>query len=719
MAKRNAAPDLFASSDDPARRAEFLRKELARHERLYYVENRPGISDQEYDKLNRELLDLEAAHPELVTPDSPTQRVGSELKGDLETVAHRRPMLSLDNTYSEKELRDFEKNWKNSVRRRREKTTQQEPKPLADTPTAYSVEIKIDGAAVSLWYEQGRFVRGLTRGDGERGEDITNNLRTIRQIPLRLHAADPKEIPPFVELRGEAYLPRSEFARLNREREEAGLEAFVNPRNAAAGTLKLLDPQAVAERRLRFFVHTPGTFEGISVQRHSEFLALAASWGLPVVPVRKVCSGIECALEFIQEWESKRSELDFDSDGMVVKVDELRIQEILGETAKIPRYAIAYKYKAEEAETVVEAIDLKVGRTGVLTPVARFKPVFVSGTTVTYATLHNITFIEEKDVKVGDHVVIEKAGEIIPQVLRVLTDKRRGMEKPFRMPQTCPVCGGPVKPRINIEVVKKRNVHREIKVCFCENEKCPGRFRERLIHFASRDCMDIQGLGEKVVDKLIAAGLVKSPADLYDLKLEQLQKIPGMAQKSAENLLSAIAESKKQDLSRLLAALNIPQVGSRNAELLAENFGELRRVLAATEDEIKAVKDIRRNQASRIASELKRFSEDSEERKLVQRLERQGLNMRSLKAASRKAAKQGGGPFAGKTFVLTGRLSKYTREQAEAQIKDRDGKCADSVSRSTNYVLAGEEAGSKLDKARLLGVQIISEDEFGEMLAKS
>jgi DNA ligase (NAD+) len=685
MSKRDAAPDLFANSD-PARRAEFLRMELARHERLYYVENRPEISDQEYDRLNRELLDLEAAHPDLVTPDSPTQRVGSELKGGFQTVPHRRPMLSLDNTYNAEELREFDARVKRLL-------------GGAGKPE-YCVELKIDGAAISLWYEQGRFARGLTRGDGERGEDITNNLRTIRQIPLRLHAASGEALPPFVELRGEAYLPRSEFARLNREREEAGLDSFVNPRNAAAGTLKLLDPKAVAERRLRFFVHTPGTFEGLDVKRHSEFLEAALRWGLPVVPVRKVCPGLAAVLDFIQEWDQKRREFDFDTDGMVVKVDLLAQQETLGLTAKSPRYAIAYKYKAEEAETQVLDIEVQVGKTGVLTPVARFVPVFVAGSTVTYASLHNQDEIDRKDIRVGDFVLIEKAGEIIPQVVRVVKEKRPKDAQPFRLPERCPVCGG-------------KTARREDEVALrCVNALCPGRYRARILYFASRACMDIEDLGEKLVDKLIAAGLLKDPGGLYALTSEKLLAIERMGEKSAENLVQRIEASKQQDLSRLLAALNVPHVGARNAELLAEHFGTLEALMAAAPEELQHVSGVGPVMAQSIAD----FFNDPREKDLIQRLIRFGLNTKSQKAATRKAAASAGGLFSGKTFVLTGTLTKHPRADAEALIKDRGGKCAGSVSKKTDYVLVGAEAGSKLDKAKQLGVKIITEDEFEKML---
>jgi DNA ligase (NAD+) len=562
------------------------------------------------------------------------------------------------------------------------------------------VELKIDGAAISLWYEEGLLARGLTRGDGERGEDITHNLRTIRQVPLRLAPPQGQSVPAFVELRGEVYLPRSEFARLNRDLEEQGEEGFVNPRNAAAGSIKMKDPAAVARRGLRVFIHTLGDCEGASFERHSRFLDAVARWGLPVIPVRAVCPDIQAALKFIDEWADKRRDFDFDSDGMVLKVDQLELHRVLGTTAKAPRYAIAYKYKAEEVETTVLDITVQVGKTGVLTPVARFEPVFVSGTTVTYASLHNQSQIEEKDIRIGDRVLIEKAGEIIPQVVRVLKEKRRPGARAYHMPERCPACGGPASRREG-EVALR-----------CTNARCPGRFRERVLYFASRGCMDIEDLGEKLVDKFIAAGLVKDPADLYKLTREQILSLERMGEKSADNLIQRLEASKQQDLSRLLAALNVPHVGGRNAEILAGHFGTLEAIRAAGQEELMRVPGV----GPIMARGIYEFFRDERERDLVDRLVKAGLNTRSLRAAARREAAAEGGPFAGKTFVLTGTLERYTREQAEALIKDRGGKCTGSVSKKTDYVLAGKEPGSKLTKAGELGVKVIGEEEFERML---
>ncbi|GMV80223.1 MAG: DNA ligase [Planctomycetota bacterium] len=674
----------------PAERAAQLRAELARHDHAYYVLQKPSISDRAYDALYRELADLEAAHPELATPDSPTRRVGSELpEGEkFATIPHRRPMLSLDNTYNEEEVRHFDAE---TVRKRLAK------EGVSEAPE-YAVELKIDGTAVSLWYERGVFVRGLTRGDGTRGEEITANLRTLKEIPLRLLTAG--EPPAFVELRGEVYLPRTEFERTNKEREDAGLETFVNPRNAAAGALKQKNPAAVAERRLHIFIHTPGEMEGATFARYHEFLDAVKAWGLPVNPHRAVCASIDGVLAFIAEYEKKRHGYDYDTDGIVVKVDQLALHRTLGTTSKAPRYAIAYKYKPEEAETTVLDIEAHVGKTGVLTPRARFEPVFVSGTTVTYASLHNQDEIDRKDIRIGDRVIVEKAGEIIPQVVRVLAEKRTSELPKYRLPSKCPVCA-------------TKTVRREDEVALrCPNARCPGRFRERIVYFASRGCMDIEALGEKMIDRLIGAGLLKDLPDIYALDRSKLIELERMGEKSVDNVLANIEASKKNDLARLLAALNIPHVGTRNAELLAEHFETLEALRAAPAEKLEQVEGV----GEVLAAAIVAFFQDADERRRLDALVAAGLNTRSLTAATRKQAAAAGGPFAGKVFVLTGTLAKLGREEASQLIKDRGGKTASSVSKKTDYVLAGEEAGSKLKKAEQLGVKVIDEAEFERML---
>jgi DNA ligase (NAD+) len=795
--KTNDEPGLF--DNDPATRAAWLRAEIARHEKLYYVDSKPEISDQEFDKLHRELQDLEAQNPELRTADSPTQRVGSDLSkaGELEATTgevsegtasylsprpikptpaqlaawlreninyfdglyylnlaetervkkgiptvrwgqiaslHRellrleqqcpevlvadtntcrvqRPlknvvekfqaerhqgfMLSIENTYSREEVLEFDGRIRGALK------TETVP---------YLASLKVDGVACSLWYRERVFDLALTRGDGVFGDNVTRNIRTIVSVPLEIIGELPRGAEQAIEFRGEVYLPRSMFERLSRQLEDDGQEAFSNPRNAAAGTVKLLDPQIASQRRLEFCVHSVGFAGTSAIAQQSDFLELAEKLGFVVVPVWKECTNIQEVIEFIDQWDSKRQELDLDTDGVVVSLNSLRAQRDLGSTDKSVRFAIAFKYPGVQVETVVEEIFVQVGKTGVITPVARFKPVDIpnssdptgkSASRVTYASLHNQDEIDRKDIRVGDRVMIHKAGEIIPQVVRVVKEKRPASAQPFRLPEKCPVCQSPTSRREG-EVALR-----------CTNARCPGRYRARIIYFASRACMDIEDLGEKIVDKMISAGLLQSPADLYDLTLEKLLSLERMGEKSAENLLARLQASKQQDLVRLLAALNVPHVGTRNAELLAEHFETLEKLMTATAEEIERVPGVGPIMARAVVD----FFADPQERELVQRLIASGLNTTSTRAATRKAAVASGGAFAGKTFVLTGTLTKFTREQAEAAIKDRGGQCAGSVSKKTDYVLAGGKAGSKLAKAQSLGVKTISEDDFEQMLA--
>lgn len=666
---------------------------LNHHRHLYYNLATPEISDQEYDALERELAELEERYPDLVRPDSPRRRVGPPLTSELPAVPHRLPMMSLDNTYNAAELREFD----TRVRK------------LLGEELEYVVELKIDGAGVCLIYEEGLFVQGLSRGTGEEGEDITHNLRTIRQIPLRLYPPDGQAPPALLEVRGEVYLPRSVFARLNQERETQGEPPFANPRNAAAGTLKLLDPALAAARRLAIFLYAAGALDGVSFASHWDFLSRLEKLGFPVNPHRRKCADLNEVLAFIAEWEEKRRELDYDTDGLVIKVDSLRQQEALGTTAKAPRGMIAYKYAAQQAETKLLAIDVQVGKTGVLTPVARLEPVRLSGTTVTNASLHNEGEIRKKDIRVGDYVWIEKAGEIIPQVVRVSAEKRTGAEKEFYMSPTCPACG--------TKVVK--TVSGEAKVSHrCLNSRCPGRFRARIIYYGARDCMDIEGLGGKTVDALIAAGLVSSPPDLYRLTVEQVSDLERMGEKSARNLIAGIEASRRRELWRLIAALNVPQVGTRMAEILAREFGSLERLRRATPAELEAVEGVGPIVAAAIAD----YFAQKENRELIDCLIAAGVNTeatpseRSAAPAPGKAASGVLEHFADKTWVLTGTLAGFTRQEAEAHIKARGGKCAGSVSKKTDFVLAGEKAGSKLDKARQLGVTVIDETIFRQWL---
>jgi len=669
------------SAADPAARIEALRRLIRHHDRKYYVEHSPEISDAEYDALYAELVRLEAEHPELVEPDSPTQRVGSELDGEFPTVEHRVPMLSLDNTYSAGDLREFD------ARIRRF---------LGRAEVEYYVDLKIDGVAISLTYERGRFVRGLTRGDGRAGEDITANLRTIRSIPLVLEAGTAGPAPPVLEVRGEVYLPRAEFARLNAEAEERGARAFANPRNAAAGTLKHKDPKVVASRRLEFLAYAVGYAEGFSAETQEEVVGRLRALGLPVLEGGRTCRDIDEAIEFCESWRERRRMLPFDTDGMVVKVSRLEQQRELGRTAKAPRWMIAFKFPPEQAETTVLDIRVQVGKTGVLTPVANLEPVRLAGTTVKSASLHNQDEIDRKDIRIGDRVLIEKAGEIIPQVVKVLVEKRTGREQAFRMPDRCPVCGRPVERREGEVAVR------------CPNARCPGRNRAAILYFASRDCMDIDGLGEAVLDQLLEKGLVRDAADLYSLRAEDIAALERQGPKSAENLVKAIAESKNRDLSRLLAAVHIEHVGTRVAELLAEHFGSLEKLAAASEEDIQEIEGL----GPVIARSVVEFFRDRNNRELLRRLAEAGVNTKSL---SRRKAR---GALAGKTVVVTGTLEGFSRQEIEALIREEGGRAASSVSSRTDFVLAGESPGSKLAKARELGVKVVDLAEFLEMIGR-
>jgi DNA ligase (NAD+) len=678
----------------PAERAAFLRTELERHNRLYYVESKTEISDREYDALYKELTDLEAADPALVTPDSPTE-------------LHKLPMLSLDNSYNEDDVKKFDARVKKLL----------EEAELANE-LSYFCELKIDGSAVNLWYEKGKFVKALTRGDGERGEDITRNVKAIKAVPLTLATTGKIKPPEFMEVRGEVYLPRSAFLRYNKECEEQGLDPFANPRNAASGTLLQLDPALVSDRGLQFFAHSTGQMNGLNLQRYSEFLDAAAAWGLPVIPQRKNCKDIAAVLEFIHEYKDKRRSFDYDTDGAVVKVDSLKAREALGLTSKSPRYAVAYKYEPDKAEGILVEIDVQVGKTGVLTPVARLKDpdpkntkgILLAGTYVENASLHNLNQIEEKDLHIGDYVLVEKAGEIIPQIVKALPEKRAKDAKKFKPPEKCPACS--TKIEIRSVMRKEKGEERAIKTMWCPNPECGGRFAERVIYFASRGCMDIEGLGNERVRQLIRARMIKDPADLYSLEMDALAGLERMGDKSAKSLIDRIEASKSQDLSRLICALNIAHVGERNAELLSEHFGTLEAIVSAPTEEIQKVPGV----GPIMAKAVHDFFRDPREVELVSRLMKAGVNTKSLTAEKRKAALAAGGAFAGKTFVLTGTLTKFKREEAEQMIKDRGGKTAGSVSKKTDYVLAGEKAGSKLDKATELGVKIISEDDLEKLL---
>ena len=663
---------------DIAREAAEIRIQLHRHNYEYYVMDAPVVSDAEYDRLIRRLKDIEAEHPELVTPDSPTQRVGGQPLAGFDKVTHAAPLLSLGNAFSAEELRAFDNRVRAAVGRGVE----------------YVVELKIDGLAVNLIYENGRLNKAATRGDGEVGEDVTSNVKTIRSIPLVMQN-EAGLLPGYFEVRGEVYMPRTAFERLNRERSKAGEQLFANCRNAAAGSLRQLDPKVTAGRTLDFFAYGIGQRQGLPFRTHAEVLAGLGKAGFRTNSQHRVFPTIEPVIEYCTEWAAKRAALDYDIDGLVIKVNSLALQEELGSTVKEPRWAIAWKFPAEEAATVVEDIFVGVGRTGVLTPTAILRPVLLSGSTVSRATLHNEDFIREKDVRIGDTVIIHKAGEVIPEVISVVRAKRTGTEREFIMPQECPECGKPVIRKMG------EAAHR------CVNPDCPAMAREGLIHFVSRDAMNIDGLGPSIIETLLAAALISDAADLYSLTIPQLSELERMGEKSAANLVNAIAASREAGLGRVLFALGIRFVGAKVAGILAKAYGKMDAVAEASLDELVQIPDI----GPRIAESVVGYFADEEHLRLVEKLRHAGVKLEDEPPVN--VAPQ---IFAGRTFVLTGTLMTMGRDAASAEIEKRGGKATSSVSRKTDFVVAGAEAGSKLTKANDLGVRVLSEEEFLAML---
>ena len=651
-------------------RMEELTRELERHNHLYYVLDRPEIADYEYDAMLRELENLEAAHPELASPLSPTRRVGGEPLSQFEKVTHAVPLESLQDVFSREELRDFDARIRETV-----------PEPV------YTVEPKVDGLSVALEYRDGIFVRGATRGDGLVGEDVTENLKTIRSIPMTLENA-----PSRLIVRGEVFMPRAVFERLNEKREERGEALFANPRNAAAGSLRQLDPKIAAERQLDILIFNLQLAEGIDFETHSETLDYLRTLRFKVIPYA-LCRDMEQAERQILQIDEGRYDLAYDIDGAVMKLDDLAERRHLGSTAKFPRWAAAYKYPPEIKSTVVEDIVVQVGRTGVLTPKAAVAPVRLAGTTVTNATLHNQDFITEKDVRIGDTVRIRKAGEIIPEILEVEFSKRPADAVPYRLPSVCPVCGAPVRRDEDGAAVR------------CTGAECPAQLVRNLTHFVSREAMDIDGLGSAIVEQLIAAGLLHSPADLYYLEREEVEKLDRMGKQSTENLLNAIEASKKNDLSRLINAFGIRQVGTKAAKVLARTFGSLDALMNASLEDLTAIPDI----GGITAENVVLWFAEEQSQDMIRRLRQAGVNFDSHEQVQDTR-------FAGKTFVLTGALSLFTRDEATAKIEAFGGKAASSVSKKTTYVVAGENAGSKLKKANDLGIPVLSEQEFLEML---
>jgi len=655
-----------------------LRDLIRHHEHRYYVLDDPEISDAEYDRLIRELKELESKHPELISADSPTQRVGGKPAEGFAAVQHASPMLSLDNAYSETELLDLD-------RRVRE---------FSDTATEYVCELKIDGLSLSLIYEEGVLSRGVTRGDGTRGEDVTVNVKTIRSLPLQLRN-DARGKYHRIEVRGEVFLPLASFNAVNAEREENGEPRFANPRNAAAGTLRTLNPEVVSSRKLDLFVYQCFADGRIPSQRHSETLEWLKQAGFKVNPQWKRCGSIEEVLAYCREWGEKRNNLSYEIDGVVVKVDSIQLQQDMGATSKFPRWAVACKFAARQATTQVRNILVQVGRTGALTPVADLEPVELAGSTISRATLHNEDEIRRLDLKIGDWVLIEKGGDVIPKVVKVLDSRRPADARDFVMPDRCPICSGEVY-RPEEEAVSR-----------CGNVSCPAKLKESLLHFSARKAMKIEGLGDALVDQLVDKGMVKDPADLYQLSLEALMQLERMGKKSSLNLLAQIEESKHNDLSRLIFGLGIRHVGERTAQILAQHFGSMEALSKTTQESLESVFEV----GPVVAESIYHFFAQPENLAVIDKLRSAGVNL-SAKAAARRS-----GELQGKQFVLTGKLPTLSREQATAFIDQHGGRVTASVSQKTDFVLAGEDAGSKLDKARALGVTVIDETEFLKMVS--
>ncbi len=666
-----------------AEKIEKLRRELNHHNRLYYIDARPEISDQAYDKLMRELKDLEAAHPELVTADSPTQRLGEEPIEGFKSVTHAVRMMSIDNTYNEGELRAFDE------RVRKGLGIEGAAGGLFSSASRvkYVLEPKVDGAAVSLRYEKGKLVLAATRGNGTVGDDITANARTIRSIPLALHG---KDVPDVVEVRGEVYMNNADFQRINIEREKAGEEIYKNPRNLTSGTLKLLDSRIVAQRRLRFVAHGMGQVEPLPVQTYWNWVELIKKWGLPVADDVSRCDGIDEAIEGVKKFEKVRGNLPYQTDGMVLKVDPLAARDVLGATSKSPRWVIAYKYQAEQMQTKLLGVRWQIGAGGKLTPVADLEPVFLCGTTVKKASLHNIDQIREKDIRVNDTVVVEKSGEIIPYVVQSIKEKRPKTAVEIVPPTKCPTCDTPVERSGTAYVI-------------CPNRDCPGAFKQRLKWFCGRNQMDIEEVGEKLIEQLVDNGLVDTFADLYKLNKERLMELERMGDKSAENVVSAIQGSKSRGLDKLLAGLKIPHVGNRVAYILATNFGSLGALGLASEEQLSATNDI----GPVIAKSVYDYSHSDAGRAEISALQKLGIN-----PSMEVVAKAADLPLAGKSIVVTGTLPTLKRNEIEELILKNGGKAAGSVSKKTSFVVAGDDAGSKLDNAKKLGVEVIDEATF-------
>ncbi|HEX8522622.1 MAG TPA: NAD-dependent DNA ligase LigA [Tepidisphaeraceae bacterium] len=674
----------MASTVSPDKRIHHLRDQINRANHLYYTEARPELTDREYDALMAELVELEAAHPALVTPDSPTQRVGGAPIEGFTTVRHAARMMSIDNTYNEEELRAFD----DRVKRHLGIETSDAGLFAKGSGLRYVLEPKVDGAAVSLRYEKGKLVLGATRGNGEFGDDITANTRTIKMIPLNLHG---KNIPDIVEVRGEVYMANADFLKINQQREAAGEEIYKNPRNLTAGTLKLLDSKIVASRKLRFVAHGMGQVEPMPVETYWEWIQLLKKWGLPVADSVSRCDNIDDVLKEIHKFEKIRGTLPFQTDGIVIKVDDLAARDKLGATSKAPRWVIAYKYEAEQMPTKLLGVRWQVGAGGKLTPVADLEPVFLCGTTVKRASLHNIDQIREKDIRINDTVVVEKSGEVIPYVSQVLKEKRPKNAKEIDPPSNCPSCGTPV-------------VRSGESYVMCPNRDCPGAFKQRLRWFCGRNQMDIEEIGQKLIEQLVDNGIIETFADMYELKKERLLELERMGDKSAQNVINAIQGSKTRGLDKLLAGLKIPHVGNRVAYILASTFGSLDALEQATVEQLSDTNEI----GPVIAESVHHYFHNQAGKAEIEALKKEGLDPK-MEVAKKSDASL---PFTGKSIVVTGTLQRFERAEIEELITKLGGKPSGSVSKKTSFVVAGESAGSKLDKAKSLGVEVIEEQEF-------
>jgi len=669
------------TSKQAKHKIEKLKDEIRHHDYCYYALNQPEISDSEYDGLMKQLERLEKQFPALVTPDSPTQRVSGQALKEFRSVKHQTPMLSLSNTYSTEEI----KAWVQRVQ-----------KNVPYREIDYVVEPKIDGVGIALTYEKGKLVLGATRGDGETGDDITANLRTMASIPLLLQTSNKFQIPEFLEVRGEAYMNKNDFVRMNRQRSLNGETTFANPRNATAGSLKLLDPRLVAERPIKCFIYSLGGLKGgPEFRTHWEVLQAMREWGLRVNPHNLLCKCAEEVISHVTSWEAKRDELEYEIDGMVIKVNSFELQNILGFTQKSPRWAVAFKFQARQATTKLKNIMVQVGRTGVLTPVALLEPVEVGGVTVTNSTLHNFDQIKRLDVRIGDRVIIERSGDVIPNIVKVVKSVRNGKEKQIAVPEKCPVCGHPTV-REQGEVAVR-----------CPNPLCPAQLRRTLEHFASRSAMDIEGLGESVIEQLVEHGLVNDVADIYSLKKSDFLKLELFADKRAENLLESIEKSKRQPLERLLFGLGIRHVGERASSDIANHFGTLEALANASAEQLEKIPEV----GPIMAESIQRFFQQKQVQKVLEKLKRAGIN-----TIQPKAAVTGERKLAGKTFVFTGEMEKYSRSEAKNIVSRLGGHTSSSVSKKTDFVVVGANPGSKFDRAEALGLKIISEDEFDKLI---